>query len=302
MKQTNKILNKLTAYSTVAASLLITSNKVSASICEWYQTDINPDVVLSATGLSSYNIDLDGDGQVDFRFKRSSSSVGNYIYSNFKVYGYMSYGVNNPYNRVIGVNNILYGVAYALDPTNNNFLSANASWVTKGSDTWIATFNAYVDSSMMYSYGAWPKGSNKWIDLSSNGKAEKIFGTKFEINGNIHYGWIWASLASWADGGPGLTLHAYGYNPNPNAPYYIPIPFPLCVGTEELEVDGLYAYSYGSKIYLNSNGENVTVFNSVGQRVYSGSTSKGQNIIELRGQLGYHMVNLGGKTIQLYLE
>ncbi|NQY08857.1 MAG: hypothetical protein HRT71_04985 [Flavobacteriales bacterium] len=283
-----EFLKKLAAYSIVATSSLVASLEVKADYgCFGMDKAFDPEVTITVYGTNTFDLDLNDDGKTDFVFawRESNGYLLTTTYTNtvLKVYGYSSSGIRN-YNNVLlgnssGVNDIF--------PYRSG-LNEDASWVNPTShDTFIASMSDFM---------AYPKGENKWINSDSSGRENGIFGFKFEIDGNIHYGWAQATLQTHKDGWPSLTFHRYGYSYTPNEAM---VPYPLCVGIESKAVKHHTVYSFGNTIYLNGNSGAVEVYNVTGQLIYSGSDD---NVIELKGHSGTHVVRQKGVSTKVYLN
>ncbi|NQY09151.1 MAG: T9SS type A sorting domain-containing protein [Flavobacteriales bacterium] len=286
----SKIKLPLLPYSLIASAITI-SNSVSASNCVDSILNVDPDGVCSYSN-NGFDVDLNSDGQVDFRF-----NFWKPYYSYATVYGYKSDGVYNPSNKIVGGSYRLYtnmGNAYIDKPyaaalDSGDVVDYSANFLTGSSFFRVAYFQ---DGQ------ATPASSSFWIEPNRKGKKDKYFGVQFEISGNIHYGWINASILSKTEGGSSITFHEYGYNTEPNQPVKI---CSTPAGVSELGEESTI-YSFENKIMIENGGGNIEIYNSIGQLQYSGLTTRGNNIIEIKNSKGLHIIRFNGGSKKLFLN
>ena len=139
----------------------------------------------------SYNLDLDGDGTIDFKIEHSYYSSG-YINDllmnrNFNTQnGVLGSVFSGPYTSVY---------PFALGSTTLISSNSNSNWID-------------VDGNMYLNLRSCGYLTNSnWCDGESE-VTDKFLGLRFEISGNIHYGWarlaIGANPSNWL-----ITDYAY---------------------------------------------------------------------------------------------
>ena len=182
---------QLKRYSALSAGLI--SCAANAQVVE---TDIRDEVTLFN---SSYNVDVDGDGLVDFVFSHYYSTYGAYSFNSFLEIG----GVNS--NSIIGFTSYTYSsnMAVKLYPNTeinslNSFLSSGVLLGVRGNGLSIYTTSTF----------------GHWIaDCSDN-----YVGVKFDINGNTHYGWIRIVVNDAQE----FYIAKWGYESQPDTPITTP--------------------------------------------------------------------------------
>ncbi len=238
-RKLKKVAKRLAAYSAAAAATLMTTQSRSAYAAEvvWDIPDITVNNIATSendprsngvafhmvTGGTTYDRDPfngmpDGDP--------NQGQGGWFSDGNFRLTGYND---NRGY---------LYGPNYAIDP-NNSFANTNFQRRSLGvlgtgtgmsSDSAVAvpipnagdfvgpllphTANQFV---VAYSpgLGGWRNGSH-WAYLDWSNGQTAFAGIRFNLGGNVHYGWAQISRSQ-VDGIDSFTLHGFGYNDTPGA-------------------------------------------------------------------------------------
>ena len=177
-------LKKLSKYGSLATATLVTG--ISEGAVDY--TNI-VDVNLNTVG-SSYDIDIDGDGVMDFR-----AEVGSYA-TVYNLYGLRQLGSN----QFVGFNSA----------TTTSFSGWNSPVRDLSSGSSIGSSNFWdsypgTGSIGLYNLGWYnPSNSNGYGPFLND---NKFVGARFEISGNYHYGWIGLSLNALG----GITIHDFAY-------------------------------------------------------------------------------------------
>ncbi|MCH7535732.1 MAG: hypothetical protein IH948_08330, partial [Bacteroidetes bacterium] len=216
--------------------------------------DVNPDVVTSPFGVTTFVLDLNGDSIGDFEFYWGSSMYYSSYYGNsyyvqyVAVYGFKTIGpssyAHNPLNRMIGADAAgPYGVPFALYSgveINASGTKGGAGWIAKGTSTWIQSI---ADT------WAWPRGNDKWATINYAGVDNRYLGLKFEINGSVHYGWVMAKSrgATYFIGQMRFTIKSFAYNDEAGAP----ITTVDITDIEDQVLDNVSIYSYAGQINIS---------------------------------------------------
>lgn len=173
--------NKLAKYSAAAGAAVLAVGSTNAQIV---YTDVNPDFVHpgNETGVG---LDLNNDATFDFAIYSADTVDAGTQYEYTVVAPYGTVG-----NEIAGETPSAFDYALAL----------NSGAMIDASINWIAATNT-----MTYRVdGAYPYGEN-W-----NGVTDKYLGLKFNVGGNVHYGWARMDAA-----GDTWTLKDYAYNSTP---------------------------------------------------------------------------------------
>lgn len=258
MKKNYKISTnqKLAAYSTMAAALMAQGLQVGAEVV---YTDIE-DVTLEIGDV--YDIDVDGDGTLDFHFAVSSVTGSNGTWSFGTAFG-MYTGVGGTLNQAMGTVGAYYN--YASNLNAGDSIGPDGPWLA-----YTSVYNAAVIASNFYgiSYGQFP------------GAGEGYMGIQFEISGNVHYGWVrlesdindvYITLMDMAYENVADTPIEAGATTSPSA-----IP--------EISASLVNVYSFGSTVYINNTGMNqpsVNIYDLNGKLILSQDLNGGNNIIDM---------------------
>lgn len=203
-KDTNRNF-KLAQYSMLAGAFMVSAPSCdddddigpgpSSSITH---TDIDPDFVGFTSGFSSFDLDLNHDGVVDF-----SLSAWN---SNYSYYGYpMTVNAISIYpyngNAVAGVVSP-YGYSYAGVLNAGANIGSNQNWVNGTYQTLIWETAIQFGVSYFYTWGSWIGEQN-----------DKYLGLKVYDSGSEHYAWVRLSTSQsqWS-----FTVQEYAYETSAN--------------------------------------------------------------------------------------
>ena len=157
--------------------------------------DVNPDQLITSS-TSSYTIDMDDDGTVEFLFRVQEMSGDTVLGGQPSTYVGASaiFGALNGQPAGVNDNSIF---------TLTNF--AEGEIVSAANDFGVDTsyslgINLLIDAGIgifPYLYGSFLGANNAFLGVS------------FESEGNTHYGWIELSVSSGSDS---IIIHSYGYN------------------------------------------------------------------------------------------
>lgn len=157
--------------------------------------DVNPDQLITSS-TSSYTIDMDDDGTVEFLFRVQEMSGDTVLGGQPSTYVGASaiFGTLNGQPAGVNDNSIF---------TLTNF--AEGEIVSTANDFGVDTsyslgINLLIDAGIgifPYLYGSFLGANNAFLGVS------------FESQGNTHYGWIELSVSSGSDS---IIIHSYGYN------------------------------------------------------------------------------------------
>lgn len=278
MKKNYKISTnqKLTAYSAMAAAIMAHGYDVNAEVV---YTDFE-DVTLEVG--DAYDLDLDGDGVLDFDFA-VGSVTGPYGTWSFGTAFGMFTGGGGSNNQVIGYTGTYYN--YGSNLNAGDEIGPDGPWV---SDAVLAS-NFYSNT-----FGDFP------------GAGEGYMGVQFEISGNLHYGWVrleadindlFITLMDMAYENVAETAIEAGATTTP-------------VAIPEIPASLVNVYSFGSTLYINNAGMNqpfVNVYDLNGKLVLSQDLTGGNNVITM-DQLaeGNYLVNIksdeGSFTKQVFMN
>jgi hypothetical protein len=157
-------------------------------------TDVNPDLVVSTNG-TTYNLDLDNDGIVDYKisFTTPQASCGQWCQfcSGYRTNSFINItpeGSNKAESSALFPNTLIDGTSISWN--NVSLGLASKSWYCKGYYGWV-----YNTS------GSWFGQLNKYLPLQIIVKAK------------VYYGWVRLDVTT---GGNSFTIKDYAYNSNAN--------------------------------------------------------------------------------------
>lgn len=183
-----KLQNKLKAYSALTAVAVVGANEAEAQI--------NATTVNYTGGYETYDIDIDGDGTDDYRFSAYNYWGGTY---GIGLYG----GPLNIYG--LGGNQVMMQSGYvaALDSNASVGLLYGQSWTGNAQLNRFYYFNSYTPV-----YGNWGASYNPWDAWTAE---EHYMGIQFDINGEMHNGWIRFTAGAPAGNEAQWTIHEVAY-------------------------------------------------------------------------------------------
>lgn len=176
-----KLQNKLKSYTALTAVAALSANVANAGIV--------PTSVEYTGGYESYDIDIDGNGTIDFVLNHSDFAS---VYSSYYpgiILGGMAIEIGSGGE---GVASAYYGIN-AANLREGNLISTNM----------IATYNPYP-SYVFQSQSSFSLGALFYISSSFQGQISGDFnkgknqyiGVQFDINGSSHLGWIRININS----------------------------------------------------------------------------------------------------------
>lgn len=220
----NENSKQLTAYSAMATALIGTSAIAHGEIIYNDIDDISVEIDMI------YDIDIDGDGILDFHFNAGATDSGSWTFAS--IFGLApSYTVGNTSNQIIGYAGTYFGYASAL--SEGDPIGPDGVWLN---------YPSYGNSAVI--------ASNYFGDIFGEfpGNGEKFLGIKFVIGTELHYGWIRVE----SDISPAyISIKDYAYETN--ADQAIGAGATLSVGINELPDGSINIYSFGSTVYIVNN-------------------------------------------------
>lgn len=209
MKKSSKLKSidsgkKLLRYSSIAAALLAVASPESQA--QIVYTDVDPDESISAGG--SISIDMDNSSSVEIMIGQSSftSTTDGTLYRFASNYMNMAPGVGIEGGSV---------TASAWSTTLNLARAKSAGDLIGSSAAFASSGGPRLKGGVIKS---WQRPSSTTVtqygSLPNTGP-KNFIGIKFEIAGEIHYGWARVTFSSDCDS---VTLHDYAYEATPNTP------------------------------------------------------------------------------------
>jgi hypothetical protein len=283
MKKTSTLQQRLKAYSAFAGAVAATAGASDANAQIIY-TDVTPDATVDMT-TTTYNLDLDNNGTVDFVFG---------FYAGVYNYGTMSFPYNLTYvytasattNKVDTLGSasddfpIVHNSGDAIAPTNG--------W--SGSGAWL----------LGYAFTSLPYSSGNWL-----GQTDKYLAVEFAIGTNIHYGWVRLDHAADASS---ITIKDYAYESMPMLPITAGA-MPITTGIQTLDANTkVYAYNKTVNVDLGTAQDAViSVVDMTGREVAATSLAAGFTTIDLRNEAeGIYCVNVrtaeGTKVVKVSIR
>ena len=196
MKYIAPLVNKLNL---IIGLLFLTSNTLGYA--QEVIVDVNPDQLITSS-TSSYTIDMDDNGTVEFLFRVQEMSGDTVLGGQPSTYVGASAILGALNGQPAGVNdNSIFTLTNFAD---GEIVSAANEF---GVDTsYSLGINLLIDAGIgifPYLYGSFLGANNAFLGVS------------FESEGNTHYGWIELSVSSGSDS---IIIHSYGYNQSVEQP------------------------------------------------------------------------------------
>ncbi len=192
-----QITKKLIAF-TIAA-MMFSVNAYSQIV----YTNVNPDTTV-INNNAVYNLDLNNDGIIDFRFRKESYYMCPYTIGFFgTTYTDIEIDALNGNEVSNDSNNYPKKINY-----NNVIKSASTNWMSSASQL-LAKKSNKVSKGRFQCYTLYPTTYNgNW-----NAANDKYVGLRLIIGGNKYYGWVRLNVSN---GGTSVTIKDYAYDSTPN--------------------------------------------------------------------------------------
>lgn len=277
------LAKKIAAYSTLATAFLAGREEANAQII---YTDVFPDATFIPTG-SSYGLDLNNDGQNDFKikvYKYSGSSASSSPVSAIGAEGPVGNSVMGSSITISGSNIYLANALTLGDTINVNQqwkVCANTSFSSSSSSS--SSFNA----SMIL--GASAPGyavlAGNWL-----GVQDKYLGLKFKIGASNYYGWARLNVdtVNWS-----FTIKDYAFNAEPDSQILAGQLFPTSASeiiTADKDLYKIKTVNNSLYLSLNSNefiGAKLTIYN------ISGAEIRTQDLLDIETPLKLRDIGKG---------
>lgn len=253
-KTTSQSLSKrLARYGALAAAI----GGIAETNGQVMYTDITD---FAGNGSSAYDLNLDGDGTVDFQ-------IFGYNGSQILVDG------NSSGNSVAGS---IPSYAYPFALNENSTIDANQTWQSGGGQILRFITLSGQGSSCLY--------ASNWCDNAGDNDdiTDKFLGFKFKIGTDTHYGWARLDIIG-TDNVESWLVKDYAYEATPDTP--------IAAGAGILGVDDLDVLSKVDivvtdnqiQLYGLPESSNYTLFSITGQQVLKGTALNSRYDIETNG-------------------
>jgi hypothetical protein len=199
-------LKRLAQYSAVAVPVIALSGTAEAQVV--YQ-DIDPDVVLDEID-ENYGLDLNNDGNADFKFKVTDYGEGWY-FAGLVPYPPSGSNLNGfaGYTQTFGGDPSIYGFPSMFN--SGQVIDEDLQWKAMADLIWVSSsLSSYFYAGMLSNYygsyfGQWSGAENKFLAI------------RFSPDGgeSLHYAWIRCSVNTI---GTILTLHDFAYEATAGTP------------------------------------------------------------------------------------
>lgn len=286
-----KVVKKLASYSALAGAFILVNANANAQAVVY--TDVNPDETYDNDG-EFYELDLNGDGAIDFMFKINDFTYPGFFYSiadptntwaglieNVRIYSY-----NGSVGGSSGASGTLlpYALNAGIDIDNGMQFNTSSSYGNQilGFYLGVIDYPAVGSTYAFVEAGNWP------------GKNEKFVALKLNDGGNDYYGWARLSVGSSSNE---FTIHDYAYNSTADGSIESGQTAGVAVHNV-IQNNQVSAYGYGNSInitvnQLNTTGATVKVFDMEGKVIY-------QNDLNLSGmQITLDNAASGNYTLQI---
>ena len=246
----NSLNSRLTQYTALTAAI--------AGVTDVVGQESGPTVVNTDISGITYNLDMDGDGTVEFRF---NNTVAENLFLQALIPGAEAIGAS----AVVGTDTYIY--PFALNSGDPISAGATGNWFND-------TYQSMVGSSI---YGNWQEGGG------TNGVTDKYLGLRFLISGVTHYGW--AKLDADVQSPPltgGVVLKSYYYNPNPNDPIQAGQTKTLSVENNSFDKIKLITKDKILTIVNLKNEANYSIYDITGKMIVSGVARNNRESIDMQ--------------------
>jgi hypothetical protein len=265
-----QLQNKLKSYSALTSIASLASFSVDGQIIH---TTVN-----YTGGYETYEIDIDGDSNVDTRFFAGSNDPFTYDapYSYYTLYCALS----GPALKVVNSS-----FRYIQNLPSESLVDASQLDFAIGWKVLVGTV----------SYVNYPSNDFSFGDLSFVGSGDKFVGVKFDISGNIHYGWL--RFTNISVDGTSWTLVDMAYESTPDKGI-LTGDTGIAVNVKESEKKYVSIFANKTAIKINTNdcilNAKVDVVNMLGQTVISSTINSDTNtfIISHSLESGMYIVRI----------
>lgn len=253
MKQkTYTLTKKITAYSSLAVSLLTISNLANGQIV---YTDLNPDVAGSGNG-AHYDLDLNNDGTVDFKINLSTNG-GQGIKLVADPLG------NNAIAGTYNTTGAPYQYPSALDL--NDIIGETLIWNEGAAQTMCSDGYGFQNP-----YGHW------------FGATDNYMGLLLKIGSGTHYGWMRMDVAN---DGKSFTVKDYAFESNSGTSIAAGAGN---VGITPVNANGYQIFAADQQIHVKAKpgAGTITISNLVGQIIRQAEISASSMTVDMTDHAG----------------
>lgn len=283
MKKTNSLNSKVKQYVALAGGVAAATGATGQVV----YTDINPDEVLTPSGTSQYDLNLDGDAVPDMAFVVvTGSKTGIYTYGTMQI----------PYTLNYNVGVAAFGTAA---PSANGWMGTGSAPSAVPMSNMIGSSGNFVQN--QGNIGAY---QTTYLGAPINGQygpytsgnflgTEGYVGVRFDISGQTHYGWARVQMAP---DGSSMTIKDYAYDATPGTA--IAAGDIGSTNIDELGMDNLIHFinKQNNVVVIKNNGISNGTINvvSVDGKVISNEKINNQTeVIDLNGLAsGIYVINV----------
>ena len=209
---------QLNTYASLAAAFLATHKQADAQLIF---TEVDPDKII--TSFANYGLDFNDDGIDEIVFEPD-------YYYTWTSFGGASWGYSSQNMDLLNYANVAFSESRPMFLPLGDVVDDTKPFTSGSLNLFYGKFNISPETLEMYS-------GESWINT------EGFIGVKFNIDANVHYGWVRVTLNHVEDGRlPSLTIKDYAYNATPGE------------GAETL----LFSASTGKNLILSDIGETNT--------------------------------------------
>jgi len=318
MNKTNKLIQQLATYSSVASVVIAINTNTQAELVGY---DVDPDSTRfnpqDTAGFYFININNKGaycDMRNDFGFTLAKYTNGpiSWCYGNSQILNLYAYSSNyilaskSTYQYADAICATSLGLTYSCTITDTwftvNVLSVDSyasSMANSGAPSWIANTATmiWINTVCPFYYdmiGNWSEKTDKYVGLKFKAwcvDTSKTSPSETSWTSTTHYGWIYMSVGV---GAIYYTINAWAYNDTPEASAEMNInkvnfnPSSYCCETVAINdkklSDKISIYSYDRAVQIGLSGIGnpkgvITVYNVNGHKIQSHSIKKTDNSI-----------------------
>lgn len=299
---------KLARYGTLAASLA-----PATALAAVQYTDLDPDATTTTSGSlpagNVYELDLNGDGQIDIRFdlyRNQDNYYGvNYSYSYVYAAPYGEYASKPAQNAIAFANRTVSGIdgsytyPFAQNLALGTVINARLDFDNPDPDYSGTNLSRDLEANGLY-YGQPINIDEKEATFGDNQVG--IVGLRFEAAGAVHYGWVRLSVRCNVGEHPRITVYDYAYEDAPNTAIEAgegatTTPTALTPFVAE----GGKLFSHGSEITVQlpasfAQGGSLSLLNLQGQLLRQERVTSGRNRLLLDLPRGIYIARLEDET------
>lgn len=263
----NALISRLKTYSSCASALIGINQTAKAGVV---YTDVDPDVNIGIN--QEYNLDLNNDNVIDFRLTITTTTTSDF-YGQPAVANVGYFECLNSNQAVVKTYSFMGSQMYLAKVHNSgDVVNANMQWY---SSVYLGA-EILVNGNPVADLGGWVGSSDKFVAL------------KLKAGANTYFGWVRLDVNSLCSK---ITIKDYAYNDVSGGSINCGDGMSGSGIKNSLALENISIYGFQNKVYVNFLKEKnpygtITIFNALGQTVYTNSIAEAQSTITMDEPVG----------------